>query len=65
MIEDYIENQQDYGQQFTVSIFLKVQKVLTTILYTISKNFYIYVNDPFICLLSADDFKTMLKHKRF
>ena len=37
---------------------------MTTILQTISKNFYIYANDPFICLLGADDLKTMLKHKR-
>jgi hypothetical protein len=65
MIEDYIENENETGERFKISLFLKVHKVLATILSTISKSFFLYANDPFISLLSVDDFKQMLKHKRF
>lgn len=65
MIEDYIETENETGERFKISLFLKVHKVLATILSTISKSFFLYANDPFISLLSVDDFKQMLKHKRF
>lgn len=46
-------------------VFLKIHKVLSVILSTISKSFYMYTNDPMICLMNSDDFKQILKHKRF
>ena len=33
-------------------------------LFTVSRNFGLYSNDPSICLLSVEDFKVILKHKR-
>jgi hypothetical protein len=57
MIEDVIEHEQETGESFQVQVFLKIHKVLSVILSTISKSFYMYINDPMICLLNADDFK--------
>lgn len=65
MIEDVIEHEQETGETFEVQVFLKIHKLLSVILATISKSFYMYINDPMICLLNFDDFKQMLKHKRF
>lgn len=65
IIEDYIEYEQEMGEKFKLKVFLKVHKVLATLLITLCKNFYIYANDPHICLLSTEDFKQLLKHKRF
>ena len=57
MIEDYMEQEQESGQLFKICLFLKVQKLLATLLYTISSTFYLYVNDPKISLLSAEELK--------
>jgi hypothetical protein len=65
MIEDVIEHEQETGETFEVNVFIKIHKVLSVILSTISKSFYMYINDPMICLLNSDDFKQILKHKRF
>ena len=57
VIEDYMEEEAETGELFKICLFLKVQKVLATILYTISKTFYLHVNDPKIDLLSAEELK--------
>ena len=65
IIEDYIEHEQETGERFHINLHLQVQKVLSCILYTISKNFHLLCGHPHISLLSVDEFKTLLKHKRF
>jgi len=65
MVEDYIEQEQETGQSFTVSLHLKVQKVLSVIMYSVSKQFYLHTNNPHISLLTVEELKTILKHKRF
>lgn len=57
MIEDVMEQEQETGEKFQVQVFLKIHKVLSVILSTISKSFYMYTNDPMISLMNADDFK--------
>ena len=44
--EDYIEEEQETGQLFKISLYLKVQKTLSVILATISASFGQYCNDP-------------------
>lgn len=44
MVEDYIEQEMESGQNFKISISIKVQKIISCILYTISRNFYLFVN---------------------
>ena len=65
LIEDYIEHEQETGERFHINLYLQVYKVLSCILYTISKNFHLLCGHPSIGLLSVDEFKTLLKHKRF
>jgi hypothetical protein len=65
MIEDYIEKEIETGKNFTINVYLKIKKILSIILITISKNFYMFCNHPHLYLLSAEDFKLFLKHKRF
>lgn len=64
MIEDYIELEQETGQSFKLSIFIKTSKVIPVILNTISKNFYMYCSDPGVSFLDLEDLKLLLKHKR-
>lgn len=65
MIEDYIEYEQETGKKFTLSVFIKVNPLLSVILATLSSNFCHILADPAIGFLQPEDFKLLLKHKRF
>lgn len=64
MIEDYQEQEQETGEALKISVHLQMQKLISIVLMTISKNFYKFYSHPYISLLTVDEFKTMLKHKR-
>lgn len=61
IVEDYLAND-DSG--LNISTWIQVQKLMSIILYTMSTNFSSYAFSPSISLLSADELKTILKHKR-
>ena len=63
MIEDWLEASAEYGEPFSVSLFLKVSKLHSVILSTIAMNFADYTSDPNISLLSVDEMKLLLKSK--
>ena len=64
LTEDYQDYEADSGKKFRLSVIVKVQKMLSVILYAISSNFYKYVACPKIGMLPAETFKNLLKHKR-
>mmetsp|Transcript_9384 Transcript_9384/g.14295 ORF Transcript_9384/g.14295 Transcript_9384/m.14295 type:complete len:373 (+) Transcript_9384:1776-2894(+) len=59
-----IEFEKRTGHKFKICLFVKISKVISALLFTISTNFYRLSRDPFIYLLEDTDFKTVLKHKR-
>lgn len=64
VIDDYVDQANNGRSVLQIGIALRVQRVLSAVLSTISRNFSLYCGDPKISLLPAEDFKTILKHKR-
>jgi len=62
-VPDEEEWEQETGMKFSLSIFIKVYKVVSALLFTISRNFEVLYQDPFIGLIDDGEFKSILKHK--